>query len=131
MKIAICGSMNFERKILAISDQLEEMGHQITVPFLTKKIIGKKRHDQLKIEKDLIKYYFKQIQKNDAILVTNFDKKGIKGYIGGNTLVEIGFAYILNKKIFLLNPIPNIPFYRLEIKTMKPVVLYGSLNKIK
>jgi uncharacterized membrane protein (UPF0127 family) len=53
--------------------------------------------------------------KSDAVLVLNYDRKGIKNYIGGNTLMEIGFAHVLNKKIYLMNPIPEIEFYKSEI----------------
>jgi hypothetical protein len=58
------------------------------------------------------------------------DKNGIKNYIGGNTFLEMGFAHVLNQKIFLLNPIPEIPFYKTEIEAMRPVVLNGDLAKI-
>ena len=68
---------------------------------------------------------------SDAILVLNYDKKGIKNYIGGNTLMEIGFAHILNKKIFLLNPIPDIDFYKSEIEATKPIILNGNLSNLK
>jgi len=61
----------------------------------------------------------------------NYDKRGIKNYIGGNTLMEIGFAHVLNKKIFLLNPIPEIPFYKSEIEAVRPVILNGDLSKVK
>ena len=66
----------------------------------------------------------------DAILVCNFDKKGIKNYIGGNTLMEIGFAHVNDKKVFLLNPIPkNLP-YSDEIEAMVDVVINGDLTKL-
>ena len=60
----------------------------------------------------------------------NFDKNGIKNYIGGNTLMEIGFAYVNNKKVFLLNPIPEKVPYTDEIKAMVDVVLDGNLGRI-
>lgn len=41
----------------------------------------------------------------------------------------MGFAYVLKKKIFLLNPIPELS-YSDEIKAMKPIVLDGDLKKI-
>jgi predicted RNA-binding protein with PUA domain len=66
---------------------------------------------------------------SDAILVLNFDKNGVKNYIGGNTLMEIGFAHVHDKKIFLLNPIPDMP-YKDEIEATDPVVLSGDLSKI-
>jgi predicted RNA-binding protein with PUA domain len=65
----------------------------------------------------------------DAILILNLEKNGIKGYIGGNTFLEMGFAHVLNKKIFLLNPISEMG-YEDEIVAMKPVILNGDLDKI-
>jgi hypothetical protein len=61
----------------------------------------------------------------------NYDRKGIKNYIGGNTLMEIGFAHVLDKKIFLMNPIPDIEYYRSEIEAVSPVILQQNLNSIK
>jgi len=63
--------------------------------------------------------------------VLNYDRKGINNYIGGNTLIEIGYAHILHKKIFLLNPIPEIEFYKSEIEAVRPVILNGDISKIK
>jgi len=57
------------------------------------------------------------------------DKNGIGNYIGGNTLIEMAFAHVLNKKIFLLNPVPEIS-YKDEIIAMQPIILNGNLEKI-
>lgn len=73
--------------------------------------------------------YYEEIGKNDAILVLNNEKNEISGYIGGNSLIEMGFAIVLNKKIFLLNDIPNIG-YSDEIEAMKPIILKGNLEEI-
>src|SRR5690606_35746742 len=72
----------------------------------------------------------KLIKKADAILALNFDKKGIKNYIGGNTFLELGYAFIKGKKIYLLNPIPDM-IYTSEVVAMKPVILNGDLHKLK
>jgi len=45
-------------------------------------------------------------------------------------ILELGFAHILNQKIYLLHPIPEIPFYKTEIEAMKPIILDGDLTKI-
>jgi len=78
---------------------------------------------------DLIKRYYNMIKEADAILIVNGDKKGIKNYIGGNTFLEMGFAYTMDKKIFLLNPIPDMA-YRDELEAMKPIILDNDLSKI-
>ena len=67
---------------------------------------------------------------SDAILVLNFDKKGIVNYIGGNTLMEIGFAHVNDKKVFLLNEVPEVS-YTDEILAMYDVILNGDLTKIE
>ncbi|MFH1407431.1 MAG: hypothetical protein ABIJ36_03090 [Patescibacteria group bacterium] len=85
-----------------------------------------------KMDNDLIKKHYREIKEGDAILVINKDKNGIKNYIGGNSFLEMGFAHILNKKIFVLNDIPeNLPIFYQELVAMQPTSLYGDLNKIK
>lgn len=77
-------------------------------------------------EKELIK----KIKESDAILVLNYDKDGHENYIGPNTLLEMGIAYFLGKKIYLINPIPRFYCWE-EVKAMKPLILNGDLAKIK
>ncbi|NCB34336.1 MAG: ABC transporter ATP-binding protein, partial [Erysipelotrichia bacterium] len=64
-------------------------------------------HHEAKKSQGYIKWYYDAIVLSDAILVLNFDKKGIKNYIGGNTLMEMAFAHVNNKKVFLLNAVPE------------------------
>ena len=121
--------MTFEKEILKFEKNLIKLDHKVIVPFSTKEIIGKKAHDKLKVDRDLIRYYYHEIKKSDAIFVPNFTKNGIKNYIGGNTLMDMSFAYVHNKKIFLLNPVPEIS-YKDEILAMDPIVINGDLSKI-
>ena len=57
-------------------------------------------------------------------------KNGVKDYIGGNTLMEMGFAHVNDKKVFLLNSVPEKVPYVDEIKAMADFVLNGDLTKI-
>jgi len=43
--------------------------------------------------------------------------------------LEIAFAYVLNKKIFLLNPIPELA-YTDEIIAMQPIIINNDLELI-
>jgi len=70
-----------------------------------------------------------RLKKPDAILVINYPKKGIEGYIGGNTFLEMGYAFGLKKKIFVLFPLPHMD-YEAEMHAMEPMVLDGDLGKI-
>jgi hypothetical protein len=136
MRIGVIGSMQYTEKMLKIRDQLITMGHDAYVTTLADPFVGK-TDDEKEIIKlhqknnmDAIREFWRLMQGGDAILVANFDKLGVKNYIGGNTLMEIGFAHVLDQKVFLLNPIPDIPYYKTEIEAVKPVILNGDLTKI-
>ncbi len=136
MRVGVVGSMQFTERMMEIRDQLIAMGHDAFMTNLADPFIGKDDNEKEKIKihqkqnKDAIREFWRLMQGADAILVANFDKHGIKNYIGGNTFLEIGFAHVLNQKIFLLNPIPDIPYYKTEIEAMKPIILDGDLTKI-
>jgi len=63
-------------------------------------------------------------------LIVNGEKHGIKNYIGGNVLIEMGQAYVNHKKIFFLNGMPSGLSCMDEIEAMDPICLHGNLNKI-
>ncbi len=136
MKIAICASMVFSEQMLSVQKQLVHLGHDATVSIFTTNYVGKNETEREaailfdKNNRDGIKEFWEQIKTSDAILVLNYDRKGVKNYIGGNTLMEIGFAHVLNKKIYLLNSIPDITYYKSEIEATKPTILNGDLTKI-
>lgn len=142
MKIAICGSLNFTYEIQELARKLKKLGHEVEIPISSQRIInGEVTLETIKKEKesgqfsnraikfDSIREYWKVINKSDAILIANYDKNNIENYIGGNTFLEMGFAHVLNKKIYLLHDIPNLS-YTDEIKAMQPVILQEDLTKI-
>ncbi|HBO16435.1 MAG: hypothetical protein UR69_C0003G0047 [Candidatus Moranbacteria bacterium GW2011_GWE2_35_2-] len=120
MKIEIIGSSVFAKQMVKYRDKLIALGHENNLhehyvaqaKGEMKDVIERMNveHAQVKIENDYIKYHYNKIVESDAVLVLNFDKNGVKNYVGGNTLMELGFAYVHNKKIFLLNPIPEMAY---------------------
>ena len=146
MKITLCGSIAFYDQMLTIKQQLEEKGHQVKLPPIevkneTGKMISVKEYYQLRKtetnekswiwdrKKEAMKMHFDKVAWSDAVLVTNYPKNDIQGYIGANTLLEMGLALHLNKKIFLLKELPEIS-YKEEILGMKPVIINDDLGKI-
>ena len=141
MKITLCGSIKFADKLVEIYHELEKLGHQPamhgdmfkvadgTAPEIEEMKNGAE-HYEIKRKYGYIKWWHDSIKKSDAVLICNFDKNGIKDYIGGNTLIEIGFAHVNDKKVFLLNNIPESLSYLDEIKAMTDVSLSGDLGKI-
>ncbi len=76
------------------------------------------------------KEHFERIKESDAILIMNLDKRGISGYFGSNTLMELSVAFFLNKELLLLNPFSeDHPLYE-EIAGLDFRVLNGDLDSI-
>jgi len=128
--------MQFTDKMIEVREKLRELGHDAFITDLHKTMIGKTAEEIEKIKlhqkynMDAIREFWRLMQGADAVLVLNLDKNGIKNYVGGNTLMEIGFAHVLSQKIFMLNPIPEMPYCKTEIEAVKPVIINGDLLKI-
>ncbi len=132
--------MYFAKEMLEAKKKLEEMGHIIEVPCDAKEFVENHQmttdnHEENYrwcIKNDIIRKCFNSIAESDAVLLLNYPKNGIDGYIGASGLMEIGLAYYLNKKIFLLYPPPPVKEVKSthEILIMQPIILNGNLNLI-
>lgn len=118
-----------------VAGELEKLGFTVQVPKSIRLMETEgyvqpddfKEKIEAKIRHDFIRDHFRKIEKSDAILIVNYDKNGVRNYIGGNTLMEMGLAYWLGKQIYLLNPIPDIS-YKDEITAMQPTIIDGNLK---
>lgn len=144
MKIYVLGSNSFVHDMVACKDQLCALGldgwiHQEYEDHVKGKAIAfpvdengeRLESAEFKKAHDYIRQHYNHIMQSDAVLIVNNDKKGKRNYIGGNCLMEMGMAYVNNKKIFLLNDIPMESAYLDEIKAMDPVCLRGDLASIR
>jgi len=139
LKIMICGSMTSAKQMIETKNKLEKFGHSVTLPCDTNLHLDDSNFiDDLNadyehcIKNNVMKICMDEIANSDAILVMNYPKNDIEGYVGTSSLMEIGLAYYLGKKIFLLFPTPPTSEARWahEVKIMQPTVLNGDLNKI-
>lgn len=142
MKIYVLGSNHFMKRMVECTGELCNLGHDGWIhpdyeafvrgdkpEFLVRWANGEQA--ALKRENNYLKTHYKHILESDAILVVNLEKNGKKNYIGGNVLIEIGQAYVNNKKIYLLNDLPTDSPFIDEIASMDPICLKGDLNNIK
>jgi len=56
---------------------------------------------EVKIKNDLVRGYYEKMKDYDVVLIVNPEKKGVKGYIGGNILIETALAYVLRNHTFM------------------------------
>ena len=141
MKIYVLGSNHFVHQMVDSKNKLCELGFDGSIHPHYEEYVRGEREDELdsinkgegaeiKRRNNYLKVHYKHILESDAILIVNLEKQGIKNYIGGNVLIEMGQAYVNNKKIYLLTEIPAESSYRAEIEAMDPICLNGDLTNI-
>lgn len=135
MKITICGSMHFGDQMAELERHLVAAGHEVHIPQLEFQFpddTSEMSNDDHRWQQkgSAMQTHFNKIKESDAILVANYEKRGIPGYVGSNTMMELGLAYFLNKKIYLLFPIPGSLPARPEILALEPVILDGTIASL-
>ena len=140
MRITICCSIAFIDVAKAMKEQLERSGHEVKMPPMeiadeNGRLIPVQRYYKLrKAEQgnsgwiwerkaEAMKDHFEKVEWADAILVVNLTKNDMMGYVGGNTFLEMGLAFHLCKKIFMVYPIPDMPYCREEIIAMGVIIV--------
>ena len=126
--VALCGSMKHSDRMVEIGHTLEQRGMKVFLPNIGENSDYNSLTEQEATEHKsrMIRDHLEKIKQSDAVLIVNEPLKSIDGYIGANTFLEMGFAYALEKKIYVLNPLPeqsNI----VELRGLQPVVLNGDL----
>jgi non-canonical (house-cleaning) NTP pyrophosphatase len=130
VKITICGSMLHEPSMAKAAAFLQGQGYETEKPNVVEGHVYADNLDaNAELKRGFIDEHFAKIDTSDAILVINEDKNGIANYIGGNTLIEIAYAYAQGLEIFILNPIPEVS-YADEIRGMHPLVLDGDISRL-
>jgi hypothetical protein len=136
MIIGIIGSMHFSEKMIEVAEELKRGGHTPLLSNFVHEFPGKddeeKERTKLrqKFESDAMRRDWTTMSSADALLVINLRRHGIDNYIGGNTLFELAAGYFSGKRIYLLNPVPDIGYYDTELKAIDPIILDGDISKI-
>lgn len=130
-KLVICASASFEKEIIEYKDKFEKLGYAvIKYPAKIKKgdIVNGYRNE--------FTDHYKAINRADAIIALNLDKKGIKGYVGAGVFAEIAFAVGLNRvfdkkiDVYYLNELPDSLPYSDELNLWKKLGWIKQIKKI-
>ncbi len=141
MKIYVLGSSHFKEEMVRCSEKLRDLGYDGWIhPDYEAYVRGEKQDiverwgkgecAAIKRENNYLKTHYKHILESDAILIVNAEKNGVKNYIGGNVLLEMGQAYVNDRKIYFLYGMPDKSAYLDEIQCMDPICLNGDLSRI-
>lgn len=122
--------MKFDPEMTDIKQQLEARGYEVDKPNIVEgHRYGDSLDENAHLKRGFIDEHFAKIDTSDAILVVNHEKNGVENYIGGNTLMEITYAYAHGLEVFLLNPVPDVS-YGDEIRGIHPVLLEGDIANV-
>lgn len=133
MKICICCSLTFTHEVIEIGKMLERLGHEVLLPNgVINHLIEQPDFDPIKVKVETNSWHLHidKIRSSDAVLVCNFLKNCIPGYIGANTYSEITAANYFDKPIFALFPLPDQPYINEEIRSLPITVIDYDLSRI-
>lgn len=140
MKVLIVCSTSFYDKIENIANILRKNGHEVLMPNcydapVTSEDNQKKSDEEyFAFFKEMYIESREKISTIDAILVLNYTKikngKEFHNYVGASTFLEIYEAYMQNKKIYMINDIPDGMLYD-DLKGMNPTIVHDDVDMIK
>lgn len=141
MNIYVLGSNFFMKEMVEVAHRLQTMGVDGRIhPDYEAMIAGNMPEKMARLqngervavkrEYDTLRDHYARILESDAVLFVNNVKNGAEHYIGGNVLIEMGQAYVNNKKIFFLYGMPSGLPYQDEIEAMDPICLHGDVHNL-
>lgn len=130
-RVVICGSMAFSAHMERVAKHLADYDVLAVLPDdkdMAAEMGGQGGYEQFK--RAVSRAHIAKVRdpRTVGILVVNFDKRGIKSYIGPNTFAEIAIAFADRKKVYLLNGIPGM--YADELSAWGVTDLAGNLEKV-
>jgi len=106
--LSICGSMDFIDEMETIATEQTAVGWTVFTPqraeadFRWEDLSAAER---IQRKKEYIDAHLENIRQSTAVLIANYRKNGIDGYIGANSLMEAAMAYTLDIPVYFLFPI--------------------------
>ncbi len=131
--LAICGSMVFIDEMEDLAKRLEELGYSVSLPQREEQRIdwnGGSLDQLAALKKEFVDEHLEKIRRSDVVLLANYEKRGIAGYVGPNTLMEAAFGYALGVPVVLLFDAPDQPC-SVELTSVVRMTLGGDIERLQ
>lgn len=124
--------MSFMDEMEAMVPVLSEMGHAVSTPVREERDQRWEdltRAEAVRLKAGYVGSYLEVIRQSELVLIANYDKSGVAGYVGANALVEAAFAFALGKPVAFLQA-PGPQPCQLEALAMMRACLDGDLARL-
>ena len=121
---------------MAFIDEMEALARKLTSAGLTvytpkrsesaDEWSGLSAQEMIAKKRAYIDEHLSLIKQSDCILIANYPKNGIGGYVGANALMEAAFAYALDIPVFVLFPIGE-QGCKLELESIAAGIFDGQV----
>nr|WP_319385376.1 hypothetical protein [uncultured Roseibium sp.] len=133
LRVVICGSMSAIDEIERLAATLRQDGFIATTPAREESGLDwntLSETEAVSRKQTFLNDYFDVIRDCDLVLIANYAKHDVGGYIGANALMEAACAHALRKPVYFLNPIGDQPC-ALEARAVASGILEGNARLLK
>lgn len=130
-RVVVCGSMTFFGEMCRVKHTLATHSVGCVLPDAEDHVVHSMTSVQFEaFRREASFAHLRRVRHpaTFAILAINFDKHGIRDYIGPSTFAEIAVATASHKKVFVLNDFPAA--YAQELTTWQAIRLNGRLEPL-
>lgn len=130
-RVVISGSISFMHQMRQIKDELDHLSVKAIMPDDIDgafDVPGFEAYRRFKRGVSVAHINKIRDPRTYGLLVANFDKNGVRGYLGANSFAEISVAFASRKRIFLLGELPAQ--YADELSAWGAITLNGDLSEL-
>jgi hypothetical protein len=133
MKISICGSMAFLDQFEALAAALRADGFTVCTP--VREEAGARWEEMVfehavALKAGYVSGYLEEIRSSALVLIANYAKGDVAGYVGANSLIEAAFGFALGKPVVFLFE-PGEQPCRLEALALMRSCLNGDISNLR
>ncbi len=122
--------MAFIDDMEALASTLRAEGYEVETPVRAEKEIDwnvLSDDESCELKRAYIDGHLAIIKRSDVVLIANYSKNGVEGYIGANSLMEAAFAYAHDIPVAYLKSIGDQPC-RLEALSISGLVICDDIR---
>jgi hypothetical protein len=129
-RIVICGSMKNLDLMAEIGEILRSAGLEVVIPAPDEPEGARSVEVSTDVKRQASRRHISHIRHHAtaAVLVVNVDRDGVRNYVGPNSFAEIGIAFADDRRVFLLQGMPE--YYADELAAWGVECLNGDPRRL-